>query len=238
MPNFDAISDLHLDMRPNATRLLMDIEPGSETLVIAGDLCEARNLKPEWIQVLLEKYSVVLYVPGNHEYYGLTKNETHDKLYSMMLGNAYILQESAISLRTGTFAGATLWFPDAPDNWQYEHMISDFRYIHDFSSWVYEDHNTAKRWLSSLVGMDVWITHHLPLWKSVHPKYEGDTLNRFFVGDLSKELRAMAEPPKVIVHGHTHEECDYMAGDTRVVCNPLGYPNEGRRSIIPVTVAI
>lgn len=25
------------------------------------------------------------------------------------------------------------------------------------------------------------------------------------------------------VHGHTHSSFDYMAGETRVVCNPFGY---------------
>ena len=28
---------------------------------------------------------------------------------------------------------------------------------------------------------------------------------------------------KLWTHGHTHEEFDYMVGDTRVVCNPRGY---------------
>ena len=28
---------------------------------------------------------------------------------------------------------------------------------------------------------------------------------------------------KLWTHGHTHEDFDYMVGDTRVVCNPRGY---------------
>ena len=39
-------------------------------------------------------------------------------------------------------------------------------------------------------------------------------------------LRAHA--PKLWIHGHTHERCDYQLGTTRVVANPLGYPNELR----------
>ena len=45
MPDFDLISDLHLDMRKNPMRMIMDIEPTSNTLVIAGDLAEARNIE-------------------------------------------------------------------------------------------------------------------------------------------------------------------------------------------------
>jgi len=235
--DFELISDLHLDIRRDPMRLLMDIEPDSETLVIAGDLCEARNLKPEWIRVLADKYEIVLYVPGNHEYYGLQATETLDKLFRMMLDNTYVMHDSSIALGDISFSGSTLWFPDRPGNVQCEQYMSDFAYIPFFKDWVYQSHENSKRWLP-VTGTDVWITHHLPLWKSVHPKYEGSNLNRFFVGDLSAELQEMDEPPKVIVHGHTHEDCDYMAGNTRIVCNPLGYPQEGRHSILPVKISL
>jgi hypothetical protein len=31
---------------------------------------------------------------------------------------------------------------------------------------------------------------------------------------------------KYFVNGHTHDFIDTVVGNTRVVCNPLGYPNE------------
>ena len=237
MNSFDLLSDLHLDMRREPIQMLMDIEPQSAVLVIAGDLSEARNLQSDWISILCDKYELVLYVPGNHEFYGSTKEQTLNKLYTLMRHNSYVLYDGSLFYEGLTFAGSTLWFPDNPGNYANEKFLSDFKYIQGFKSWVYVDHEASKRWLPT-AGCDIWITHHLPLWKSVHPKYQGDTLNRFFVGDLSKELQAMQDPPRVIVHGHTHEECDYMAGNTRIVCNPLGYSHEGRRSIIPVKVAL
>jgi predicted phosphodiesterase len=30
----------------------------------------------------------------------------------------------------------------------------------------------------------------------------------------------------VWIHGHTHTPCQYVVGDTRVICNPIGYPRE------------
>ena len=33
-------------------------------------------------------------------------------------------------------------------------------------------------------------------------------------------------PIKLWVHGHNHQTVDYNIGSTRVVCNPLGYPDE------------
>jgi len=36
--------------------------------------------------------------------------------------------------------------------------------------------------------------------------------------------------PELWVHGHTHVPCDYELFDTRIICNPGGYPEENRRS--------
>jgi hypothetical protein len=32
---------------------------------------------------------------------------------------------------------------------------------------------------------------------------------------------------KLWTHGHTHHPFDYMIGETRIVCNPRGYENDG-----------
>ena len=37
-----------------------------------------------------------------------------------------------------------------------------------------------------------------------------------------------AEQAALWIHGHSHDRCDYLLGTTRVVANPLGYPNEPR----------
>lgn len=240
MPYFDLISDLHLDMRKNPMRMIMDIEPTSNALVIAGDLAEARNIQSDWLLAIAEKYpSGVLYVPGNHEFYGMDLDSTYDLLYQLAPRNFNVLHNDSAAMEDGGYYfGTTLWFPDNELNGLYESMMSDFSCISNFRQWVYGEHNSAKHYLRNS-NADVWILHHLPLARSIHPKYAGSTINRFFLGDISDLLspRIYSETPKVIVHGHTHEPCDYMAGDTRVVCNPLGYPNEGNHSIIPVKVS-
>ena len=35
---------------------------------------------------------------------------------------------------------------------------------------------------------------------------------------------------KLWMHGHTHEDFDYVLGETRVVCNPRGYVNHENRA--------
>jgi hypothetical protein len=51
-------------------------------------------------------------------------------------------------------------------------------------------------------------------------------MNAFFVCDMVPHVRE--RQPKVWIHGHSHDRCDYLLGKTRVVTNPHGYPNEIR----------
>ena len=39
------------------------------------------------------------------------------------------------------------------------------------------------------------------------------------IGDAVEQSGA-----KLWIHGHTHGSRDYMLGQTRVICNPRGYP--------------
>ena len=72
-------------------------------------------------------------------------------------------------------------------------------------------------------------THHSPSHQSCHPRYKHDQImNGGYHSDLEQFI--MDRPNiKLWTHGHTHEDFDYMVGETRVVCNPRGYIGyEGR----------
>jgi hypothetical protein len=60
--------------------------------------------------------------------------------------------------------------------------------------------------------------------ESVPLRFARSATNAYFVSDVTSCIRE--HQPKLWVHGHTHDRCDYMLGETRVVANPLGYPNE------------
>ena len=38
---------------------------------------------------------------------------------------------------------------------------------------------------------------------------------------------------KLWIHGHLHTQNDYMIGETRVLCNSRGYPDEPNNEFIP-----
>ena len=69
----------------------------------------------------------------------------------------------------------------------------------------------------------VVVGHHTPTHKSCHPRYaHEDLMNGGYHSNLSEFI---LDRPKIKLwtHGHTHDDFDYMVGDTRVVCNPRGY---------------
>ena len=71
----------------------------------------------------------------------------------------------------------------------------------------------------------VVVTHHAPSFLSVAEKYAAEReMNGGFASDLNDFI--LDHPQiKLWVHGHAHTSFDYMLGnDTRIVCNPKGYP--------------
>ena len=69
------------------------------------------------------------------------------------------------------------------------------------------------------------LTHHAPSPYSIDEQYKGSMLNPAFASDLNQYI---VEHPQIRLwaHGHIHTPCDYILGETRVVCCPFGYNNE------------
>ena len=93
-------------------------------------------------------------------------------------------------------------------------MVEDHVKMLDFISTSYDSIDSKKI---------VVVGHHTPSTLSLHPKYAGNfTMNGGYHSDLSEFI--LDRPRiKLWTHGHTHDEFDYMLGETRVVCNPRGY---------------
>lgn len=72
-----AISDLHLDYAPNREWLeqlsLHDYK--QDALILAGDLSDRLHLLADGFQALTRRFSIVLYVPGNHDLWVHRENQ-------------------------------------------------------------------------------------------------------------------------------------------------------------------
>ncbi len=216
-------SDLHMEFQP------WFFEPDPDVFYLnAGDTHPNKMIR-DYFESLFknDNYFGVL---GNHDYYGNS------------FRNADMDFPDIVTLDSGLkIAGATLWTEISPDRWWYfrEYMM-DFRNIKGMNYDRYSAVHDIHREHLFASGADVWVIHHLPSFQSVHEKFRHSSGNDFFATELSNRILNMRKPPKLIVHGHTHEEMDYMIGDTRVVCHPRGYPNEhaGYKNYQPLIVEI
>ena len=229
-PTIDVISDIHLPhiRADHGAEFVAGWVAQSPILVLAGDVGEfhwwLRNL--QHVKTLSEKYEQILFVAGNHEYYGthFEEGDARFRAVEAQIENFRFLEKEVIEVNGIVFAGCSLWFRDNPMNQIYENWMNDFHLIKRFRHEVYKRNAESRLFLEHLRGVDVVITHHLPSHRSIHRRFERDPLNSFFLCEMEHVIFDLH--PKIWAHGHTHMPCDYILGDTRVVCNPKGYPRE------------
>ena len=233
------LSDLHLSC--GAIELP---RTDADVVVLAGDIARPQ----EAIAWAGGFDKPVLYVPGNHEFYGGSLRATVPELRRLCAGTRiHVLDGDEIIIDGVRFLGTTLWtdfeiFDQAEQRAQAmreaQVFMRDFQKIRldDASGRLFTPDDCAAlcrvnaRWLeqrlaAAYAGPTVVITHHAPTRQSIHPRFAGSLLNGCFVSDLDRLTGA--DRAQLWIHGHTHDSFDYEANGTRVVCNPRGYSREG-----------
>lgn len=204
---FGIFSDLHMEFEP------WFFEPDPDVFYLnAGDTHPQYLMRDYFFSLF--KNDNLFSVMGNHDFYSSSFHSADLHFHERQFGDLKI-------------AGATLWTDIRPDRWfDFREYMMDYRNIKGMSYDRYmKAHRTHHDFLFSS-NADIWVVHHLPSFQSVHEDYRNSDGNDFFATELSHKILDMEKPPKLIVHGHTHRRMDYMIGNTRVLCNPRGYPNE------------
>lgn len=233
MTRFAVASDLHLGFHADGGRTIMSELPDTELIVIAGDLCSAREIWPSLL-MMLTKYQHVIFVLGNHEFYGSSFhvvrrsiNKLRQRLPKLRkrgatLGELHLLDNSTVEIGGQRFVGTSLWFRHEPAIELKHHFLNDFQSIEGAGRRIYVENQLSLDFLEATVKpTDVVVTHHLPHAGSIHPKWEGSKYNCFFLCEMEPFI--CQRKPKLWIHGHTHHSFDYNVHDTRIVCNPFGY---------------
>jgi predicted phosphodiesterase len=188
----------------------------------------------------------VIYIMGNHEFYNgrFYDSIEHMREECAKFSNIYMLENDTKVIDDVTFIGGTLWTDmnkgDPLTMHAIEGMMNDFRIIRNdkrsFAAMSARDvatrHARTLAYFRTVLAEQhdkkfVVVGHHSPSFQSVHPMYADEQLmNGGYHSDLSEFI--MDHPQiKLWTHGHTHHPFDYMIGETRVVCNPRGYENDG-----------
>ncbi len=232
------LSDLHTEF--------CEFSPPSanaDVVILAGDIGVGLD-GIEWAARQFPKVPVI-YVPGNHEYYG-HDIALIDDLVKKSAANIHVLNNDKVVLDGVRFIGSTLWtdfkLHGEGEAWfarqRAKRSVEDFAAIRNsdraFTPEASVDlHEESRAWIEAELkvkfdGPTAVVTHHLPAAMSVANQYANDPLNPAFASRLEKIIEKFR--PELWIHGHTHVPCDYELFGTRVVCNPRGYPRETRGS--------
>lgn len=233
------LSDLHLGLGAMESPV-----NDADVVVLAGDISRPR----ESVAWALKFDKPVLYVPGNHEFYGGSIDGVLEELQRLCEGTqVHVLDDRELVMGGVRFLGTTLWTDfelfDDPEQClaakaEAQRLLRDFSRIRtrEASPEVFTPDDSASlfrrhaAWLEGRLadvhaGPTVVITHHAPSRHSIHPRFADSLLNACFVSDAAHMLRA--DRVALWIHGHTHDSFDHRVNGTRVVCNPRGYARDG-----------
>lgn len=253
--SFVLASDLHLEFLPpwlqqNIPEHMLPDPSSAHLLVLAGDV--GNIVQPNFrskLATLAEPYTMVLYVPGNHEYYDETLStpmnllEREMEAACMSTPNVVFMQKRSVVIRDTIFMGCTLWTDPAPSFW-FDPPVRDYSMICGFRPGVAVTpketagiHKEHAAWLRSeikrakkLIGVRqaVVVTHHCPdiaLSKECRNR-KVSTRPWYYATDMAD----LVSDPFIHTwcHGHTHESYVYRSPSTGVsfATNALGYQNE------------
>ncbi|MGE0383554.1 MAG: metallophosphoesterase [Gammaproteobacteria bacterium] len=224
-------SDIHLEFGPLAIAARE-----ADVVVAAGDIGPGTD-GARW---LMQLGRPVVYVAGNHEFYGGDLNAVRTGIARLTAGSqVHFLDNAAVCIGGVRFLGTTLWtdFDDADPALM---AAADFElndYAHIFNGvrlfnpeHALSQHRQARAWLAQelatpYAGPTVVVSHHAPSLSSWRAP-----ANRVRQHAYCNRLDAMVRgaPIAAWIHGHVHWCLDYRLGATRVLCNPRGYHGRQR----------
>lgn len=242
-------SDLHLEFEWTDRGHVGGL-PEADVCVVAGDLKGSCAEAVHWLERMVGRSGMpCVFAPGNHEFYrnSILEGLEAGRHAAAQFPNVHLLDNDTVVLNGVRFLGCTLWTDYALDGDEaFATAVASFQLNdHRKVAWralperepftprrAKQLHKRARAWLEAELakpfdGPTVVVTHHAPHPLSVNRRFEGSALNPAFASDLSEVIERWR--PALWVHGHMHDSCDYMVGDTRVLCNPAGYGNENPR---------
>jgi predicted phosphohydrolase len=237
------LSDLHLEF--------VDFSPprtDADVVVLAGDVhLKSRGI--EWIKAHFPDKPVI-YVLGNHEYYGDAIPKLTIKLKEIARGTQFhVLENDFLAIGDVVFLGSTLWTDfrlygdpriagyhatQQMTDYRKIHVSTDYHRLRSLDTAIF--HSQARRWLEAELQRRrgekiVVVTHHAPSRRSIPEPFQDDILSAAYASDLDELVEKSGA--QLWIHGHIHTCRDYQAAETRVLCNPRGYPDEYGNSFKP-----
>ena len=242
------LSDLHLERCSFEPR-----EVDADVIVLAGDIARGTQ-GVRWARRWAQDRPV-LYVAGNHEFYGHALPGLIDELRRAAAGSSVrVLENDEVTLDGVRFLGCTLWSDfdfDGPER-RAEPMRLCERVVNDYEHITFGPgartlaardtrmrHLSSRRWLGVRLaqphrGPTVIVTHHAPVIRSRPRQPALRALAGAFASDVTELMGG--DRVALWIFGHTHRVADLEVRGTRVISNPRGYPHQPVAGFDPACV--
>ena len=262
----DFISDIHIDFwisqrDPNrvpkyAKQFVKEIlKPlGGDVLLLAGDQGHYSVQDKAVLKELLNYYSDICLVTGNHDLYLFSDkqrnkydNNSFNRVKEMKefcenTEGLHYLDGDIVDIKGLKIGGTGMWY-DVKDNNDWMSYMNDGHNIITQAPYIIplaysgsmkvtgfntdEYYNEQVKKLKSLKGSDVIMTHICPAFipdELLPSEYRGDKHNAYYYSNTIDIIKDIS--PEVCVFGHTHTQYDIDIENQWFVCNPLGYKGE------------
>jgi predicted phosphodiesterase len=221
------MSDIHLEFGPMTVP-----EVHGDVLVLAGDIHTGAKAIP-FLNECADEFNHVIYLLGNHEYYGQKMWELPNKIRAVTecTENLHFLDNGSIIIDGINFIGSTLWSKADP---MLQFIMNDFRKITCKYAFGYNKlsperafnlHIIAKKLIKNSIipgEKNVVITHFAPSMEMIDTaRYNDAKINTGYATDILQEF-----DPKDIslwISGHTHSCYDKEISGIHCVSNCRGY---------------
>lgn len=244
------VSDWHLEVNEISVSQALGTQlPGADVCVVPGDL----HTGDVAVRILIDRicdHMPVIYVPGNHCYFGRLMNTTRAEMRAAAEEHPrmHLLDPGVVVVEGTRFIGATLWCDYDLHGTEQRAQVMERakRSIKDHSRigieesqdkpavfWMPEHARARHLEERALIeaelkkpfdGPTVVVTHHAPHPGSIAARFRNEKRHLetpFFVNDLEDLI--LEHHPDAWLHGHIHDSADYLIGSTRILANPRGY---------------
>jgi len=241
------VSDLHLEFYDKAVFPLL-VKPCARVLALAGDIGQPHQKTfQSFMEYTSRHWDHVFYVAGNHEYYNARKESMSEiqksicnilapykNIHYLSPANPYFyFPDENIAI-----VGTTLW-THIPEEMHKDAatFMNDFRRIYREPSVTLtpaEISNIHKSEYDMLeTQIDYWerrganivvLTHHMPSFRLISPRFAGHPLNCCFATPCEPLFRNFV---RAWIYGHTHNASTGIVGSRTIAAvNARGYPDE------------
>jgi UDP-2,3-diacylglucosamine pyrophosphatase LpxH len=269
MINIDYMSDLHMEINGNvAEQIMIPKGTSDDVLILDGDITcyryfdpnrtdsESRGMRKRFAKFIHEKcghYKKIIYIPGNHEYYGFYMDgadEWFQRQIEMIDSRLEVFNNKSYVNEKFTIIGSTFWvgFHDGlADPWMelikrsVENGMNDFRLIRPeldskspiTADHVQEIHRKSFDFIKTCAELHdtdtplIVATHHAPCMMSHSNARFGD--NDLKYGYITEYGDWICDS-KIDhwIHGHTHHNVEYDIADCKVQSAMYGYLGHDR----------